>query len=191
MLGQRLDGDGPIEPRVVPEIDHAHPAPADLAFELIGANPGQHAGYVGQHTWRPFPGQIQLARGTICPAVTGCLSGSADALTPRRWCAAGATIDDHPRDRQPEKRDARYQQDHRCEGEMQEASAPRCSDSHRSVGATDGEIPPTRERVSRTSPGLQQTLQSCTKLPRTSSSTWVVTSSPQSGQVTTNSFTGG
>lgn len=78
-----------------------------------------------------------------------------------------------------------------CEGEMQEASAPRCSDSPRSVGATEGEIPPTRERVSRTRHALQQTSQSCTKLPRTSSSTWVVTSSPQSGQVTTNSFTGG
>lgn len=38
---------------------------------------------------------------------------------------------------------------------------------------------PSAKRRTRTSQGLQQTSQSCTKLPRTSSSTWISTSSPQ------------
>jgi hypothetical protein len=43
---------------------------------------------------------------------------------------------------------------------------------------------PSADRVTRTSQGLQQTSQSCTKLPRTSSSMWISTSSPQYGHVT-------
>jgi hypothetical protein len=56
LVGQRLDRDGPVEPRVAAEVDDAHPSAPDLAVDGVRSDAGsgarRHGGSLLEHASR-------------------------------------------------------------------------------------------------------------------------------------------